>query len=91
MGWDAKTKTLTVREWPEIPQALLFAITAIEQKPDGSFKFTFADKLAAMNLVARLGGWIVDKSSVRVIRSLEDLTDDELTALEASAGRTADR
>ncbi|MGH7108689.1 MAG: terminase small subunit, partial [Acetobacteraceae bacterium] len=56
----------------------------------------FADAMAAKNsaaavrladLLARLNGWIVERHQVRVIRSITDLTDDELAVLAAEVER----
>lgn len=48
-------------------------------------KFKLADKRAALMDLARLKGYIVERKDVRVIRALDDLSDDELQAL-ASGG-----
>ena len=69
----------------EIPDDVAHAITAIEVRADGSIKMTFADKRAASVDLARLNGWITEKRDIRFIRSLSDLSDEELEALEADA------
>jgi hypothetical protein len=47
--------------------------------------FTLADKRAALVDLARLKGYIVERKDVRVIRALEDLSDEELAALVGSS------
>ena len=44
-------------------------------------KFRLADKRAALMDLAKLCGYVVDRRDVRVIRSIRDLTDDELAAI----------
>ena len=41
----------------------------------------FAAMVKIGELVAKLGGWITERRDVRVIRSIEDLTDEELDVL----------
>lgn len=43
----------------------------------------------AGTLIAKLAGWIVERRDVRVIKSLHDLSDDELAAIRASAEKEA--
>jgi phage terminase small subunit len=47
--------------------------------------------LRGVELLAKLHGHIVERRDVRVIRGLDDLTDDELAALKASALGTGAR
>ncbi len=42
-----------------------------------------ADQRQALMDLAKLNGWVIDRSQVRFVRSVTDLTDDELDALAA--------
>jgi phage terminase small subunit len=55
----------------------------------GTIRVKLADKRQALVDLARLHGHIVDRKDVRVIRSLQDLSDEELAALSASAAAEA--
>ena len=51
----------------------------------------FSAAARTAELLGKLGGWITERRDVRVIRSLEDMTDDELAALLADTGTAAAR
>ena len=84
--WEADGSVI-LRASTELPDDLAAAITAVETRADGSLKFTFADKRQAAMDVAKLMGWVEDKKSVRLIKRVEDLTDEELAALADSDRR----
>ena len=53
----------------------------------GTIRVRVADKRAALMDLAKLQGYIIDKKDVRVVRSIEDLTDEELANLAAADER----
>lgn len=67
------------------------AVRKVEFDPEtGALKrFELYDKRAAGETLARLLGWITEKHDYRVIKSLEDLTDEELETLHQDANRLA--
>lgn len=62
---DPKTKTrkqvVRVRDASEISEDAHRAIAKITARPDGTITIELGDKLAALNSLARLKGWIADK------------------------------
>lgn len=68
-----------------------YAISEIQELGGGRLRVRVSDKHAALLALCRMQGWITDRREVRVIRSVEDLTDDELAALAATTERRADR
>lgn len=75
---------VTMKPFEDMPGDVVAALTGVEIKPDGTIKLSFVDKRQATVDLARLNGWITEKRETRTITSLQDLSDDELNAVEAS-------
>ncbi len=84
--WDEKGVTvLNSDELPDDVAAAVVSVSHTVTKDGGTIRVQLADKRAALMDLARLHGHIIEKRDLRVIRSLGDLTDDELASLRAEA------
>lgn len=63
--------------------APVIEVSQTKSRDGGTIRVKLADKRQALIDLARLHGYVIDRKDVRMIRSVKDLTDDELAALEA--------
>jgi hypothetical protein len=95
--FDDELRLAPIRAAIDAAQARLMATTevtkewvvreAIETYRQARELNQMATARATLDLLARLHGHIVEKRDVRVIKDVEQLSDEELTALEASLRR----
>jgi phage terminase small subunit len=69
-------------------KAAVVEVSQTVTESGGTIRVKLADKRAALMDLAKLGGWIVDRSDVRM--RLEDMTDEDLAALAAEAPEASD-
>lgn len=75
---------LPVDEWPD--EAAIAISEIVETRPAkgaSTFRFKLIDRRQATVDLAKLHGLMIDRTSIRLVRSVTDLTDDELDALAA--------
>ncbi len=78
-GERLSERTLVTKEWMSVRLAKLFDRAYEADDTTGASKVG--------NLLARLHGMIIEKRDLRLIRSIGDLTDDELAAIAAGSER----
>jgi hypothetical protein len=85
--WDADKVTLIASEHlSDDDAAAVVAVSHTVTDKGGTLKLTMGDKRQALMDLAKLHGHIVDRKDIRVIRTVDDLTDDELATLANEKG-----
>lgn len=79
-------EVLSSAELDDDTAAPVVEVSQTKTADGGTIRVKLADKRQALIDLARLHGHIVDRKDVRLIKRVEDLTDEELAALAAETG-----
>lgn len=87
--WTAKgVELLPSDELHDDDAAAVISVSQTVTKDGGTIKVSLGDKRQALMDLAKLHGHVVEKRDVRVIKSVQDLTDEELAMIIAIPGAT---